>query len=262
MTNKAVSPDAPSAIYASMSAVMADIDAIAKDSKNTQQGFMFRGIDAAYNAMHPLLAKHKIFTVPHVRRVLNREERATKSGGIISYTVLEVEYDFISGIDGSGITVGPIIGEGMDTGDKGCNKAMAVAHKYALFQTFLIPTEKAVDPDEESFEDVQPRQAARKDSDLWEDDDLDSQPEKPAKKAPAKKAADTDELAMPDEESAINIADVLINLAEGMHGHSVAALMDFWNKNKKVINRLDAEYPEQYQRVKAAFTALKNRIHE
>jgi hypothetical protein len=31
----------------------------------------------------------------------------------------------------------------MDTGDKASNKAMAVAHKYALLQTFCIPTKES-----------------------------------------------------------------------------------------------------------------------
>ena len=39
------------------------------------------------------------------------------------------------------------MGEGMDAGDKASNKAMAVALKYALFQTFCIPTEEMADDD-------------------------------------------------------------------------------------------------------------------
>ena len=42
-----------------------------------------------------------------------------------------------------------IIGEGLDTGDKATNKAMAIAYKYACFQVFCIPTEEMVDPDSE-----------------------------------------------------------------------------------------------------------------
>ena len=40
----------------------------------------------------------------------------------------------------------------MDSGDKSTNKAMAVAHKYALLQTFCIPTEEIKDPDHEAHE--------------------------------------------------------------------------------------------------------------
>ena len=50
-----------------------------------------------------------------------------------------------------------VVGEGMDSGDKAANKAMAIAHKYALLQTFCIPTEEQKDPDAETH-DVLPKQ--------------------------------------------------------------------------------------------------------
>ena len=45
-----------------------------------------------------------------------------------------------------------MIGEGMDSGDKASNKALAVAFKYACFQVFCIPTEEMKDPDAECHE--------------------------------------------------------------------------------------------------------------
>ena len=39
------------------------------------------------------------------------------------------------------------VGEAMDSGDKGFNKAMSIALKYSLLQMFLIPTEEQKDPD-------------------------------------------------------------------------------------------------------------------
>ena len=53
-------------IYQAMAEVMKDIDAVGKNQKNQQQGFKFRGIDDVYNAVHPILAKHGVFTVPTV----------------------------------------------------------------------------------------------------------------------------------------------------------------------------------------------------
>ena len=43
-----------------------------------------------------------------------------------------------------------VVGEGMDSGDKATNKAMAIALKYACFQVFCIPTEEMKDPDAET----------------------------------------------------------------------------------------------------------------
>ena len=40
-------------IYQTIDAVMSEIGAVGKTSKNTQQGFMFRGIDAVMNAINP-----------------------------------------------------------------------------------------------------------------------------------------------------------------------------------------------------------------
>ena len=53
--------------------------------------------------------------------------------------------------DGSSIEA-VVIGEGMDSGDKASNKALAVAFKYACFQVFCIPTEEMKDPDAECHE--------------------------------------------------------------------------------------------------------------
>jgi hypothetical protein len=136
-------------IYEAISAVMADVDAIGKTQKNKQQNFDFRGIDDVYNAVHPLLAKHGVFTVPTVLAE-RTEERQTGRGSNLIYRILTIKYTFYSS-DGSSLDA-VVIGEGMDGGDKAANKAMAVGHKYALLQALCIPTADMVDPDSESHE--------------------------------------------------------------------------------------------------------------
>lgn len=147
-----------SLIYKQMAKVMGEVEAIGKDATNKQQGFKYRGIDQVYNALNPLLAKHRIFTMP---KVLNseREERKSNSGGALLYSRVTMEYSFFT-TDGSSVTCS-VIGEGMDSGDKATNKAMAIAHKYALLQTFCIPTEDMPDPDAECHT-VVPKQEAPK----------------------------------------------------------------------------------------------------
>jgi hypothetical protein len=124
-------------------AVMRDAGAIGKDSINKQQGFNFRGIDAVMNHLHPVFAKHGVFVVPEVVTE-RKEERQTKSGGNLIYRVLTVRFHFISE-EGDSIAA-TVMGEGMDSGDKAGNKAMAVALKYALTQVLLLPYDE-VDPD-------------------------------------------------------------------------------------------------------------------
>ena len=64
------------AIHAAMLAVMEEVGAIGKTSKNQQQGFMFRGIDAVYNALHPAFVKHGVFVATEV---LDRHETEIRS---------------------------------------------------------------------------------------------------------------------------------------------------------------------------------------
>ena len=60
-----------------------------------------------------------------------------------------MKVNFISGKDGSSIS-SVTLGESSETGDKGAGKAMSYALKFALLQSFLIPTEEQKDPDEHS----------------------------------------------------------------------------------------------------------------
>lgn len=136
-------------IYQSINAVMNDIGAVGKNTRNTQQGFMFRGIDAVMNAINPALIKNKVFIVPEILEQ-SREERTTKNGSLLIYSICKVKYTFYAE-DGSSIEA-VVIGEGMDSGDKATNKAMSIAFKYACFQVFCIPTEEMKDPDAECHE--------------------------------------------------------------------------------------------------------------
>ncbi len=147
-------------IYQTINAVLADLDPIGKDKKNIQQGFKYRGIDDVMNAMAPLFAKYKLFVVPEVIDQ-KREERTTNKGGNLIYSIITMKYTFYAE-DGSSIS-SVVIGEGMDSGDKASNKAMAIAFKYACFQVFCIPTEDTMpDPDKECHEVQRKQQSAAK----------------------------------------------------------------------------------------------------
>ena len=136
-------------IYESIAAVMGEIGAVGKKSKNQSQGFMFRGIDAVMNAINPALVKNKVFIVPEILEQ-TREERVNSKGTTLIYSICKIKYNFYAQ-DGSSVSA-TVIGEGMDTGDKATNKAMSIAFKYACFQVFCIPTEEMVDPDAEVHE--------------------------------------------------------------------------------------------------------------
>lgn len=138
-------------IYSAICGVMEDVGAVGKGDYNKSQGFKYRGIDAVMNALNPAMIKHKIFCTPEVLEQ-SREERTTIKGNSLIYSVCRMRYRFFT-TDGSFVDA-VVVGEGMDSGDKATNKAMAVAFKYACFQTFCIPTENLMDdPDSDTPED-------------------------------------------------------------------------------------------------------------
>lgn len=152
---KEVPAEAPATtrnVYQAIAAVMGDLarSGISKEQTNTFDKYKFRGIDDVYNALAPLLAKHGLLILP---RVLERtsEERISKDGKAVFYITVAVEFDFVSADDGSKHTI-RAYGEAMDRGDKGTNKAMTAAYKYACFEAFCIPVVGQEDADAETHE--------------------------------------------------------------------------------------------------------------
>jgi hypothetical protein len=136
-------------IFKKMSDVMKDIGSVSKDQKNQAQGFKFRGIDQFVNSLYPALTKNGVFMAPRLvkeEHELKEVVRSSGKAGLDKHVTLYMEYDFFAE-DGSKVTVGPIPAEGLDSGDKATNKALSAALKYALIQTFSIPTEDMTDGD-------------------------------------------------------------------------------------------------------------------
>ena len=138
------------AIYPALIKANKAIGAIAKNNANQQQHFMFRGVDDVYNELHPILADCGIVIIPEVVNYEVSERQARN--GILLYTRATILHHFTAE-DGSHVTT-KVVGEAMDSGDKGMNKAMSIALKYALFQLFTIPTKEDKDPDATIYEIV------------------------------------------------------------------------------------------------------------
>lgn len=143
-------------IYEKIPKILASVEAIGKDRTNIQQGYKFRGIDDMYNDLHKYFASEGVFITS---KILNsfREERATKSGGVMIYSIIDFEFSFYT-TDGSFVTTQQR-GEASDSGDKSSNKSASTALKYALMQTLLIPTEEEKDTENHSPEFVPKTQA-------------------------------------------------------------------------------------------------------
>ena len=138
-----------SLIFEKIPKILASVEAIGKDRKNLQQGYNFRGIDDMYNDLHKYFAAEGVFITS---KILNsfREERPTKSGGVMIYSIIDFEFTFHAS-DGSSVSTQQR-GEASDSGDKSSNKSASTALKYALMQTLLIPTEEDKDTENASPE--------------------------------------------------------------------------------------------------------------
>src|SRR6185503_10469292 len=139
-------------LIAEVSAALADAGGIAKDRKNVQQGYAFRGIDDVYNALASVLATHGLVILPVVeeRAVV---ERQSAKGGALFYVTVRVRFTLVAAADGSRHDC-VMYGEAMDSGDKATNKAMSAAFKYMAMEVFCIPTEGDNDADNTTHEVV------------------------------------------------------------------------------------------------------------
>ncbi|GEM_PF-1121816 len=142
-------------IYQKIPDIMSAIDPIRKARTNREQGFKFRSIDDVYNELHDLLAKHRVFTLPEIISE-HREERKTAKGYTLFSQEIIVKYTFFAE-DGSYVHA-TVKGEAMDSGDKASGKAQSYAHKAALLQAFMIPTDdETKDPDYGSPPPIKPK---------------------------------------------------------------------------------------------------------
>ena len=140
-------PENPKSVIAALRKVMEELPGIGKEGENVQQHFKYRGIEQITVEVQPLLAKHGVIIVPRV--VSWERDEITINDKPWTDDRLTVEYTFY-GPEGDSITA-LVPGVGRDNSDKGSNKAMSGAFKYALLQVFCIGDDKD-DADKETHE--------------------------------------------------------------------------------------------------------------
>lgn len=154
----------PVPIIRRMVGVLAEMPAVGKTAFNEVDGYSFRSIDAAINALNPLLSKWGILPMPRVKKTQLLERETGR--GVVYYTAcVTVDYRFY-GLDGDYVEA-RVVGEAMDLADKSISKAMTAALKVALVQAFLISTKEVgdSDPDRTTAEETYgSRRRARPDS--------------------------------------------------------------------------------------------------
>ena len=133
-------------VYEALAVAAAEVGAVRKDSRNSQQGFSFRGIDAVMNAVAPAFRRHGLLgPLPDLQSLDRQEAGTSRNGALITRVTVTVRYT-IFGPDGDTVS-GTVPGEATDTSDKATAKAMSVALRTFLLQALCLPTDDP-DPDE------------------------------------------------------------------------------------------------------------------
>lgn len=143
-------------IYEKMLAIQTELQTVAKNlNVETGGGKGYKAVSERdiIDAVKPLEAKYKVYSYPKSRRFVNAEtyetettykDKTTKKTTF--YKLIEVEYAFVNVEKPDEMITMITCGEGIDSQDKGCGKAMTYADKYALMKAYKIST--GDDPDQ------------------------------------------------------------------------------------------------------------------
>lgn len=143
-------PEAPLTIFQAMAKIVNDLGPVAKDKRNTEQNYQFRGIDAAMDALNPLLAKYWVFpTIADIETVVF-DAIVSKGGSKGFHLIRKYTFEFFA-TDGSSVKT-KMEGEAIDYGDKAVTKCQSVAYREALYKTFCAPFTASLDIEDDSHD--------------------------------------------------------------------------------------------------------------
>lgn len=133
-------------VYEKILQVMSEVEYLKKD------GFVETGYGKGYKALtdekvlsviRPIMVKHRLVMIP-VAMVQNRtDEQVTTEKGTIKMnriTSVDAIYRIVDVENPKDYVEVASCGTGVDTQDKGSGKAMTYSKKYALLNTFLVPS--------------------------------------------------------------------------------------------------------------------------
>lgn len=121
--------------------VMAEVPALPKDGYNSHFNYHYTTEGAIMNALRPLMAKHGLVLLLSAfdrttGSTKTKNSEAVLTDALVTYRLLHVSGEFWDL---------PIHTTCIDTGDKGDQKCLTQAMKYAIVQTFLLG--RGDDPD-------------------------------------------------------------------------------------------------------------------
>ena len=146
-------------IYQKMSAITEEINRVAKNLTVGVGKSAYRAVGEAdvLAAVKPIEIKHGVYSYPVSREIVETDvlTTTTEYDGKITenkrlFMRVKTVYRFVNidnPVEYIDITT---YGDGIDSGDKGCGKAMTYADKYALLKAYKIET--GDDPDQQASE--------------------------------------------------------------------------------------------------------------
>ena len=140
-----------SSLDEAMLGVMLDVDYVQKQ-KSPGLNYSFAGEAAIIGVLHQAMAKHGVTVTPTAVETVVREAYQTAKGGSMNRVILKMTYTFTHALSGD-TRQAVSMGEAADSGDKATAKAMTIAFKYALRQSFMLET--GDDPDTTPSAEVQ-----------------------------------------------------------------------------------------------------------
>lgn len=147
-------------IYEKMLAITSELSAVAKNLSVGEGKSSYKAVGEAdvLAAVKPLESKHKIYSYPLSRRVIDTNVMTTTStynGNTKEVQKLfmrvETVYRFVNAENPDEFLDVTTYGDGVDTQDKAPGKAMTYADKYALLKAYKIITGE--DPDQNKSEE-------------------------------------------------------------------------------------------------------------
>jgi len=151
-------------IYQRLIEVMREVRYIEKEKKTVNGQYRFVSHDAVTSATAEAFIKHGVYAKPRIIKndistiAVSRWDKYAKANKEETNFVcnVEVEYDFIN-IDNPDDRVSGIngLGQGIDSQDKACGKAISYACKYALLKALGIET--GDDPEKDTDFNIAPK---------------------------------------------------------------------------------------------------------
>jgi hypothetical protein len=153
-------------IYEKLSNISSELSAVAKNLEVGYGQSKYKAVGEAdvLKAIKPLEAKHKIYSYPYSRQIIESGtiESVNAKGEIKKnlFERIEVVYRFVNIENPEEFIDITSYGDGIDSQDKSVGKAMTYADKYALLKAYKIVT--GDDPDQEASEPLRTAETQKK----------------------------------------------------------------------------------------------------